>query len=163
MHRYFAYGSNLHPRRLGARVAIAADLGTALLPGWALKLHKRGVDGSGKGDVVATGAADDAVYGAVYLLDDAARAQLDVIEGIGFGYRAQVLTLPALGEVFCYVAEAGAIDPTLRPYDWYLELICAGARRRAFPAPYLAFLTAHLARPDPDPARAAAARRLLED
>ena len=43
---YAAYGSNLHPARLSRRAPSAEFVGTALLPGWELRLHKRGQDGS---------------------------------------------------------------------------------------------------------------------
>lgn len=161
MHRYFAYGSNLHPCRLGARVTITADLGPAMVRGWRLEFHKRSIDGSGKGDIVFTGKSADVVHGSVYLLDDEARAVLDEIEGLGCGYRRHVLRVPGLGHAYCYVAEPSSIDPALAPYDWYLGLVRAGARYRRFPADYLARLDAIGTVPDPDAGRAALARRIV--
>lgn len=162
MHRYFAYGSNLLPRRLHARVAIAADLGGCPLWGWRLCFHKRGRDGSGKGDIVR-GSADDVVHGAVYVLDDAARRELDRIEGVGHGYRIESLELAAHGSAFCYVAEAAHIDAGLTPFDWYLSLVRAGARVRGASAAYLADLDRIPTQRDPDPQRAEAAWALLAD
>ncbi|MGE0334880.1 MAG: gamma-glutamylcyclotransferase family protein [Gammaproteobacteria bacterium] len=162
MECYFAYGSNLHPRRLRARVPIAADLGVAALPGWRLVFHKRSVDGSAKCDIVPAGHAD-VVFGAVYLLDDAARAALDEIEGVGRGYRRARLALPRFGSADCYLAEPAWIEHALAPYDWYLDLVRAGARTRCFPAPYRQMLDRVRTMPDPDTARADAARRLVAD
>jgi len=161
MHRYFAYGSNLHPHRLAARVPIVADLGPAQLPGWALRFHKRGRDGSGKGDIV-TGDTSETVHGAVYLLDRAARVQLDEIEGVGCGYRVHEIALKGVGRVFCYRADAAYVDPDLQPFDWYLALVRAGARYRAAPAAYLAWLDGLPTRRDSDADRIAAANAVLE-
>jgi len=51
---YFAYGSNLHPLRLQARLSSAQLIGTTILPGYALKFHKLGHCLSGKCNIVRT-------------------------------------------------------------------------------------------------------------
>lgn len=45
---YLAYGSNLHPLRLTARVSSARPLGTVPMPGYKIAFHKRSIDHSGK-------------------------------------------------------------------------------------------------------------------
>ena len=45
---YLAYGSNLYPPRLAARIELQAILGTVALPDEALEFRKRGADGSAK-------------------------------------------------------------------------------------------------------------------
>ena len=78
---YFAYGSNLHPLRLRARVPSSRLVGRAKLRGHALRCHKKSLfDGSGKCDAYPTGREDDCVLGAVFTLDAAERPVLD-----GFG------------------------------------------------------------------------------
>ncbi len=160
-HRYFAYGSNLHPGRLGARVTITADLGAVALPGWRLHFHKRGADGSAKCNLVR-GTPDFTVWGAVYLLDAAARARLDEIEGVGRGYSIETCLLPQ-GEAYFYIAESSYIDDTLVAFDWYVELVLAGARWRAFPRDYIAALEATPRVSDPDIERTARNLVVLRD
>lgn len=162
IHHYFAYGSNLLARRLEARVPVLADLGCHRLDGYTLRFHKRGRDGSGKGDVVATRDAGARVHGAVYRLDDDALAKLNVIEGVGAGYRLEAIRLPGLPDCVCYVAEETAIDPALQPYTWYLALVVAGARARGCPVDYVQWLAQTPAVIDTDLARTAAAYRLLD-
>ncbi|MBI4694853.1 MAG: gamma-glutamylcyclotransferase [Gammaproteobacteria bacterium] len=159
--RYLAYGSNLHPGRLGARIAIEGFLGTTALPGWRLTFDKRGADGSAKCDLKHTGMAGDCAWGAVYALDPAAKATLDAIEGLGKGYGERELIVPELGAVALYVASGSALDPTLVPFDWYREIVVAGARHHGFPASYVASIAAVAACRDPDAERAAKHRELL--
>ena len=162
-YHYFAYGSNLLPQRLAARVAIAADLGRHVLPGHRLRFHKRGRDGSGKGDLATTQDAADCVHGAIYRLDATAMEQLHRIEGVGAGYRVTEVVPAGAPVCLCYVAESSAIDPALQPFDWYLALILEGARQRGCPADYLAWLASVPTVRDADAARAAIAYRLLGD
>ena len=156
---YFAYGSNLHPARLAARLAAPRLLGTARLESHDLRFHKRGRDGSGKCSIVP---GNGCVHGAVYALDTADQRALDHIEGVGAGYASIVIELPGVGPASTYVATADAIDDTLQPFDWYLGLVVAGARFQRFPGVYLRALGAISARPDPDPARAQENARLLD-
>lgn len=158
---YLAYGSNLHPGRLGARVPIIALLGTAALPGWRLTFGKRGADGSGKCDLEYTGGAEECAYGAVYALEARAKRTLDRIEGLGKGYGERRLVLPSCGEVRLYLALPDARDPSCSPFDWYRALVLAGARYHGFPAGYLARIQATPTIHDPDPARRARHSRRL--
>ena len=156
--RYFAYGSNLHPARLGARLTAPRLLGIARLDAHVLRFHKRGRDGSGKCSIAP---GRGCVHGALYALDVADKQALDRIEGVGAGYASIDVELAGNGVASTYVAMADAIDDSLEPFDWYLALVIAGARFQGFPADYLAALGAVSARPDPDPARAREHARLL--
>lgn len=149
---YFAYGSNLHPARLGARVPSAKLLGVAEWPGRALVFHKRSVDGSAKCTVVA-GLKSRRVFGAVFRFEAAEKVLLDRAEGLGSGYEEEWERLPVGGRsqsVFCYVASPGWVDPGLRPYHWYKRLVLAGARYHGFPADYIAAIEAVESIDDPD-------------
>jgi len=150
---YAAYGSNLHPMRLGERVPSARLLGTAALPGWGLRFHKRSVDGSGKCNLVpAAGAA----HVAVYEMAAAERGRLDRAEGLGVGYRIEQIDVAGFGECFTYLAMASHIDDSLRPYTWYRELVRLGCEHLGFPRPYIDGIAAIPAEPDPDRVRHAA-------
>jgi len=145
--RYAAYGSNLHPVRLNARLPAAELLGTARLDGWSLEFHKRGRDGSGKCSVLPGGSG---VALAVYALSLRDLATLDAIEGVGMGYTRRVVEVPSYGACHTYVAEAGHVDDSLTPFDWYRELVILGAKHHAFDASYIDRLTTVAAASDPD-------------
>ena len=135
---YLAYGSNLHPHRLQRRLRSARLLGIIPLPGYRLTFHKRGQDTSGKGDLLHTGQRQDRAYAAIYRVDARQKALLDRIEGAG--YRVHWLKL-MLGRrrlrCFAYLAEPEAIDPALRPFPWYRELIAQGAHYHGLPAGFV--------------------------
>ncbi len=160
---YFAYGSNLLYARMTQRVGPLAPPRVAMLDGYELRWHKRSQDGSGKCDIVP--ASGGVVHGAVYLLDDAQLTTLDVIEGVGHGYRRDAsLAVHCDGDelaVVAYIAEAAFIDPTLQPYEWYHEIVVAGASALALPARYVDSLRSVRPVPDPDVSRAARERAIL--
>lgn len=134
---YLAYGSNLHPRRLQQRVPSARLLDTVAIMGWQLNFHKRGQDMSAKCNIIQTGRTADVVYGAWYEMLASEKEQLDKIEGLQTGYRIAQIEIADLGVAFFYVAEEDFIDNELLPFDWYKELVIAGARFHVFPETYL--------------------------
>jgi hypothetical protein len=160
---YFAYGSNLHPLRLGLRTPSCRLLGTAALHGWRLEFHKRSdADGSAKADVVRTDDPGDCVWGVVYALDPAEFPLLDRVEGPGYAVRET--TLVVAGEtlpVFFYQALGGHTEPALQPWSWYRDLIHHGAAWHRFPETYVNRIRAVVARPDPDRRRAASHERMI--
>lgn len=76
----------------------------------------------------------------VFVPDDE-RDELDRAEGLGSGY--EIWEVEAIGRdgdvrlAEVYVACASSIDPTLKPYDWYLSLIIDGAKARGLPESYI--------------------------
>lgn len=156
----FAYGSNLLPARLLERTPSAQVVAAGRLPGHRLCWHMASSDGSGKCDVVADVAAD--VHGVVWRLHPDDKPALDAAEALGHGYterRLAVHTHQGIVEAWTYVALR--TDPALRPYDWYRDIVVAGARHHALPPAYVAALARTEAVADPDPLRAARHRRLL--
>lgn len=151
---YAAYGSNLHPLRLVERCPSAEAVGVSTLSGWQLRFNKHGRDESGKANII-TGNGE--VYLSVYELSDEDRPVLDTIEGPG--YEARSIELEGFGTCFTYVATALG---TLDPFDWYKDLVLAGARFHRFPDRYLAELDAFPATTDPDPGRSQRNRALLQ-
>ena len=156
---YAAYGSNLHPLRLSARLASARLLGTGQLANWSLRFHKKGKDESGKCSIVA---GDEGVFLAVFDISAEDKLALDRIEGLGRGYAETSLHVPPFGECASYIAEKSSIDESLRPYDWYKDLVLAGGRAHGFPDSYLARIASVQAIRDPDRERAASNAMLLE-
>ena len=144
---YAAYGSNLHPLRLSRRLATASLLGTAFLPDWSLRFHKRSVDASGKCSIAS---GSSGVHFAIYEISDADKLVLDRIEGAGSGYMEIDFVVPGYGRCFSYTASETHIDDSLAPYDWYKELVLAGARTLGFPLAYVDAIRGVEARTDPD-------------
>lgn len=158
----FAYGSNMLSARLRERVPSAKAIGIGRLPGHALRWHKRGSDGSGKCDIEKTGQARDVVWGVLIELDAAEKPALDRAEGLGKGYverRVSVITDHGSVKASAYVGTGR--DPAIKPYDWYKDLVIAGAREHGLPEPYLRQLEHVQANRDPNPARSALNDKLL--
>lgn len=151
----FSYGSNMCRERLLARAPSARIEGRARLKGHALRFHKRSnVDGSGKADAFATGRDRDRVWGVLALVNREDKEALDRVEGVGTGYRARtgIVETPE-GErriAHFYAAEEAWVDPGLRPFEWYKELVTTGARQHGLPDAYIRALEAVACEADPD-------------
>jgi hypothetical protein len=158
----FAYGSNMATARLRARTPSARPLGVAKLEGHLLRWHKRGMDGSGKCDVVA---ADSIVWGVLYEIFAAEKPLLDAAEGLHRGYAERETVVLAGGREArrVHLYHATDVDASLQPYHWYKRLVLAGAREHGLPERYVRTLDAVESQPDPDVRRATLHRALLED
>lgn len=153
---YLAYGSNLHPLRLAARVPSARVIGVVEMPGYLLAFHKRSIDGSGKCLIYTEQAQCHKMYGVLYEFDAREKEALDKAEGKGGGYCEQLVQLPLNGETYTpyvYVAQSTHIDPSLVPYHWYKALVLVGARHHGFPADYIASIEETPSKSDPDAKR----------
>ncbi|QDT43555.1 hypothetical protein Pan241w_36570 [Gimesia alba] len=163
---YFAYGSNLHPARLESRIGGCVIAEVAFLESAALCFHKKGLDCSGKCDIVFGKTSATGVWGVVYQISSEQKIILDQHESLGAGYQileTRVITrqkqvLP----VYTYQAMSDFIDPSLKPFDWYHELVFQGALFHGFPPDYLAHLQGVSQIPDHKPARADKHERLLK-
>lgn len=156
MIHYFAYGSNLHPIRLIERVESASLVAGAMITGYQLKFHKLGQDNSAKCNLWHTGNAEDAVYGAIYKLESEHKSILDEFEGKGSGYIDCEIEVPYAGETLCcftYLAQEAYISDSMKPYDWYKQLVLGGAYYLGFPDYYLQNLKAVDSQIDPDSGR----------
>ena len=147
-YRYAAYGSNLHPLRLGRRTPSARHLGPAYLSDWGMYFHKRSdVDGSGKCTISR---GSEGVHFAVYEIEKVEKPLLDAIEGLGKGYDELTVRLPDYGDCQTYIAQDHVLDPTLEPMDWYKELVLLGCRANGFPDSYRRRIDALPSIVDPD-------------
>jgi gamma-glutamylcyclotransferase len=151
--KYFTYGSNMLEQRLRAkdRVPDAAPVGAALIKGYQLWFHKRSKDESGKCNIFQTGDHNDVVYGVVFDVPENQLEALDKAEGLDYHHEPINVTLLD-GNHLCtltYVAGADVVDKSLVPYDWYHELVIAGAEQHQLPATYVAALREVRSKPDP--------------
>jgi hypothetical protein len=156
---YFAYGSNMLTARLHKRCPSARSLGKAVAPGFILRFWKRSKDGSAKATLVKTDEAEKRAYGVLFEIAQSERTRLDKSEGAGQGYNrddAFPVLRVAGGKraiVSTYQATPRACDKNLVPYDWYRDLILAGALQHGLPDAYVAELRKAVVRPDPEPQR----------
>ena len=152
---YFAYGSNMLTRRMRARVPSARVVAVARLPEYRIDFRKQGADGSMKCDLVPD--EIETAWGVVYQIDPGERGALDAAEGEG--YRpVEEIAMRADGAAPLTVFTYRARDEWIgwgKPFDWYRDLVVAGAREHDLPAPYAEALAEMEADLDPDPERAA--------
>jgi hypothetical protein len=165
--QYLAYGSNLHPRRLRARVPSAVSLGVIKIDGWQLAFEKRGLDGSAKCTLRPYTGTDPlscgrgVAYGVVYRIHAEQRSLLDSAEDLGRSYLEHRLQTNDFGEVFFYRAAEGFVDPHLKPFDWYHALVLAGAQHHHLPRDYIDRIARISVVADPDRLRRKAALQTL--
>ncbi len=152
---YLAYGSNLLPARLRARIPDAGLVGTCRIPGRRLAFHLSGSDGSAKCDISPEEGA--CAYGALYRLEREGWSRLDSIEELYVSYvrlGLRVLDSPKVRMAEAYVAMENRVDEGLRPYGWYKRLVLTGARYHGFPEYYVRAIGEVPDMPDPDRSRA---------
>ncbi len=156
MIQYFAYGSNMSPLRLSARIAGVRQVGTFRLERHDLKFHKVGRDGSAKCDAHFTGSDEDFVLGVLWEMSEAHKAELDRIEGLGAGYaeaQVSVTSGDQMHTALTYVATK--IDARLKPFSWYVTHVLEGAKAAGLPQGYVSGLEAVASQRDSDEAREA--------
>ena len=145
MQRYFAYGSNLEPRRLRERIGEFRVYGAACLYGHRLAFNKRGRDGSGKANLMPDPLG--LVWGVVYELTPAAWPRLDRFEAGYTRLRIQVEPSPGEGlEAWSYASTRLCGKP---PFAWYREHVVQGARQHGLPDAWVAWLEGVRVQPDP--------------
>ena len=133
-----------------------------------MRFHKTGVDGSGKCTLLARASDSVAAHGVLYEVSDADCARLDRVEGVhtgGYVRRSLQLELADGRTVtaMTYVAGARYVDASRVPFDWYRDLVVAGAIEHGLPGSYVEELMRAPVVSDPDAARTARAHRLLKD
>ena len=131
-----------------------------------VRFHKVGADGSGKCTLVETGDESTVAYGVLYQMADSDGDRLDRVEGVHTGgYSRCSVQLRFLDgrttDAVTYVAGDRHIDTARVPFDWYRDLVVAGAVEHGLAASYIDELARIPAVSDPNAVRAARARRLL--
>lgn len=158
---YFAYGANVHPGWLRRRVPEAELAGAAELAAHRLVFRKRGRDGAARSDACASDTPGDTLPGALYYLPAEAFGRLGAA---GAGYHiADVVVTTADGDVRArtWVADTTEHAEGLLPWDWYVELIRAGAELLDLPAAHRRWLEHVPVARDHDLARASVARQVV--
>lgn len=135
---YFAYGSNMLPARLLGRCPSARVVGTGVARAWSLAFSKASKDGSGKATLVTD--PNSAVPGVIFEIDLAEQEHLDRHEGVGSGYRRDDTFAVEGSSVPASSYLGTSLDSTLRPFDWYLATVIAGAEYHGLDIAHVAAL-----------------------
>lgn len=149
---YLAYGSNLYPPRLRARIGEIEFVSVCRLPGYHFAYNKVGSDGSAKANVTAESGALS--WGVIWRIFRHAWPALDRFEGVGRGYERVGIEIDldtdggALAQT--YIAPDAWQSTDLVPYSWYRDLVVAGAGHWRFPGEYLSVVRDVPVRRDPD-------------
>lgn len=99
-------------------------------------------------------APGDTAYAGLYRLSSTQALELDRHEG---GYERRTLGCLLVDheavEAFTYLPKPQLLVQGVQPYEWYRQLVIAGARALDLPPDYLERLVAEPAKADPDTAR----------
>lgn len=153
---YFAYGSNMLRERLLARCPQVRLVGRAWLHEHRLTFDKfSATDDSGKGAFEP--ASGSCLPGVLWHLPACDQAALDHAEGAGRGYERMLAGVIRDDGTAVQALSYRAIDrrPGLQPWDWYLDLVIAGAIQQQLPPSHVQWLRAVSAATDPDTRRPA--------
>ncbi len=137
---YFAYGSNLFPRRKVRRTGPIRRKLRCRLPGYRLAFNKRGSAGDVKANIVPD--AESEVWGVIYLCSPLAMEKLDWEEGVHDGHyrRIQVEVLTEQEKAVSAVTYQATEQWTCaeeRPCPSYAQLVIAGAEHHGLPPEYI--------------------------
>jgi len=153
---YFAYGSNMLRQRLDARCPHVRLAGVATLADHRLMFDQYShVDASGKGGIAA--ASGRVVHGVLWSLPVRELPALDCAESRGKGYeRMQRTVTHENGRSLAVTTYLPLnVRSGLKPWDWYLNLVIAGAEQHDLPDDYVAWIRQVPYKVDPRPDRAA--------
>jgi len=97
------------------------------------------------------------VYGVLYSIEEKDKDVLDTFEGVGFGYRCEMVNV-LFGEdtIEAVTCIAMNCDPSLKPFSWYKEHVVQGAIEIEMPSNYVDTIRGTTSRIDPDRERAEA-------
>jgi hypothetical protein len=126
----------------------------AVAANFALAFDKPSRDGSGKATIRSR--AGSVVHGVVFQIPLNQLEALNAAEGAGKGYEPvqgfAISTKSGPLTALTYIADSQSHG--LRPYDWYLELVIAGAEQNGLPEKYIDSLKGVGFVPDQQPNRA---------
>lgn len=136
---YFAYGSNMDQQRLQSRVRIVHQAFIGVLPGYRFTYNKISkIDGTAKANIGE--AAEQAVYGVCYELDEEGLEMLDQFEK---GYERRIVSVcaenggPVIAAAYAYIAKFPPADSAPGPSAEYRALVQAAAHAWRLPPDYI--------------------------
>lgn len=148
--------------RMQERAPLSKAVSVGQLVEFELCWNKRSSDGSGKCSVTETGHPKHVVWGVAYEMSASDKSSLDRAEGLGRGYGERAVKIHTQGgRLSATIYYATSISPGIRPYDWYRDLVIAGAREHQLPEEYVRILEKVATVTDSDVDRAAKNLRLL--
>ena len=148
---YFAYGSNMLTEWLKVRCPGAEAIGNAQAHDYRLAFAKESKDGSGKATLLH--APGHVAHGVLFLIPVDERPKLDRAEGKDYQRDDNFAVAGAGAVATVYLAVLTARNDSLKPYDWYRDLVWAGAKQHGLPKEYQNQLAAVAVDLDPIMAR----------
>lgn len=138
---YFAYGSNMHPRVMGARCPGARAIGPARLEGWRFLITKRGT---------ASIWPDEGreVHGVLWRCSPSHIEALDAYEGVRWRnyFRRRLFITQETAEAGAFVYTSSRHMPGVGRSNYLLSAVIPGARHFGLPASYIDHLEIWLPR-----------------
>ena len=137
---YFAYGSNMEPRRMKRRAPRSRPLGPARLPGYRLDFTRYSTNfHGGVADVVPDAEAE--VWGVLYEVEESDLERLDEHEGVPVAYRRGAVSVidddGREREAVVYLANRTG---RFTPRKEYMDFLLRGAREQGLPQEWLRHL-----------------------
>lgn len=127
---YFAYGSNMNPRRVEKRNMRFDEYRGGVLEGYRLAFNKRSVKFPGAASANVVPATGCRVEGVLYRLTGPAEIEvMDPYEGYPVRYRREQLPVVCEADVvtaWVYIANNEFVTHGLKPARWYLEHLLKG-------------------------------------
>ena len=121
--------------RLIKRCPSAKPIGIAHAPNHSVNFSKIGADKSGKATLYKHAGAQQ--FGVLFNINSNDLVSLDVAEGVNFGYERRddflVIRSNDQTKIRTTTYLALKIDTNLSPFDWYLDLVIAGAKQHGLP------------------------------
>ena len=130
-HFYFAYGSNMDPARVAERGIVYSEIAAGRAPGYVLRFDKQSRTQDGAGHANIAFARSGVVEGLLYRLESADEiVKMDPFERAPVNYSREMIRVES-GAGTCwawtYFANSAVIAEGLRPPDWYMNHLLAGA------------------------------------
>ena len=139
---YFAYGSNMNTSRVAERGIGYDAVAAARARGFAVRFEKRSRLQAGAGHANLAYSKDGVAEGVLYRLTDATEiVKMDPYEGVPVHYSRELIRVETEDNAswaWTYFANRAVIAPNLKPPDWYVAHMTAGARYLS--AEYVAWL-----------------------
>lgn len=127
------------PPKLSEWTVSADYVANACLRDWQFCMNKRGRDGFARASIAPV--PGQRVWGVLYQVGAEALEKLDVMEGLGRGYRADFLPVEVGQSIYqAYTYIGIKLAEGLPVTDRYRDMILHGARHYALPVDYITWL-----------------------